>query len=206
MYHIGEGADKEMNRAKVQNPLTIIAIFAGIAEVAGTAVLIGLPLEIQRLFVWFVMIFPVSLVLIFFVVLIFRREVLYAPSDFVNEELFMQLARKQHLLNKTSELIYETAEKQKSGKPEEVARSLADIQGVLGAQTLEFNDLKSAIYANKIVNVLSQKKSGIMKVQEIADTLNVSHIKAKMMLYELSLGNFINFDGESATLIRPESA
>lgn len=54
------------NKNKVQNPLTIIAIFAGIAELAGTTVLLGLPLEIQRVFVWFVMVFPIGLVAAFF--------------------------------------------------------------------------------------------------------------------------------------------
>ena len=51
---------------RVQNPLTIIAIFAGIAEIAGTTVLLGLPLEIQRVFVWFVISFPFLLVVAFF--------------------------------------------------------------------------------------------------------------------------------------------
>lgn len=76
---------------KIQNPLTIIAIFAGLAEIAGTAVLLGLPLEIQRIFVWFVMLFPAGLVLIFFAVLAFKHKVLYAPSDFTNENLFVQI-------------------------------------------------------------------------------------------------------------------
>lgn len=83
------------NRSKVQNPLTIIAIFAGLAELAGTGVLIGLPIEIQRIFVWFVMGFPVGLVLAFFLVLIFKHEVLYAPSDFVDENNFIELLKRK---------------------------------------------------------------------------------------------------------------
>lgn len=87
------------NRNKVQNPLTIIAIFAGLAELAGTGVLIGLPLEIQKVFVWFVMGFPIGLVLSFFLVLVFKHEVLYAPSDFADENHFVGLLRKRREIN-----------------------------------------------------------------------------------------------------------
>jgi len=48
----------------IQNPLTIIAIFAGLAEIAGTVALATVNREIQPTFVWFVMGFPVLLVLL----------------------------------------------------------------------------------------------------------------------------------------------
>jgi uncharacterized tellurite resistance protein B-like protein len=73
----------------VQNPLTVIAIFAALAEVAGTVALATVDKELQRTFVWFVMAFPTSLVLLFFVTLNFNPTVLYAPSDFRNEENFL---------------------------------------------------------------------------------------------------------------------
>ncbi|NEZ45330.1 coiled-coil domain-containing protein [Paenibacillus alvei] len=93
------------NKSKVQNPLTIIAIFAGIAEIAGTTVLLGLPLEIQRVFVWFVMLFPCVLVLFFFLILIFNNGVLYAPSDFTDESHFIGI-----LENKRSRINTELTE------------------------------------------------------------------------------------------------
>ena len=40
---------------KVSNPLTIIAIFAGLAETLATVALVQLPAEIQEVFVYFVM-------------------------------------------------------------------------------------------------------------------------------------------------------
>ncbi|MNO23266.1 hypothetical protein D3C76_130660 [compost metagenome] len=83
------------NRSKVQNPLTIIAIFAGLAELAGTGVLLGLPNDVQNIFVWFVMGFPVGLVLAFFLVLVLKHEVLYAPSDFVDENNFIELLKQK---------------------------------------------------------------------------------------------------------------
>ena len=39
----------------VNNPLTIIAFFAALAEVAGTVALAAMDKEIQHVFVWFVM-------------------------------------------------------------------------------------------------------------------------------------------------------
>lgn len=73
----------------VGNPLTIIAIFAALAEVAGTLVLARVDPSIQATFVWFVMLFPVLIVLLFFITLNFNPKVLYAPSDFKDENNYM---------------------------------------------------------------------------------------------------------------------
>ncbi|WP_156379118.1 hypothetical protein [Rhizobium sp. Root149] len=51
----------------VSNPLTIIAIFAALAEVSGTVVLPLLQPETQRAYVWFLILFPTVLVVCFFV-------------------------------------------------------------------------------------------------------------------------------------------
>lgn len=76
---------------KVDNPLTIIALFAGIAEVAATSVLPFLSERIQSVFVYFVMIFPILLVSLFFFTLHKKRDALYAPSDFKDENMFLAL-------------------------------------------------------------------------------------------------------------------
>lgn len=75
----------------ISNPLTIIAIFAALAEIAGTVALKIVTPELQVTFIWFVMIFPVILVLLFFITLNFNPKVLYAPSDFRNEENFLNV-------------------------------------------------------------------------------------------------------------------
>ncbi len=73
----------------VSNPLTIIGFFSAIAEIALTVALIYVPSGLQSTFIWFVMLFPVFLVSLFFLTLNFNSKVLYAPSDFQNEENFM---------------------------------------------------------------------------------------------------------------------
>lgn len=77
----------------VNNPLTIIAIFAGLAEVSGTIVLPLLKENIQSTYIWFLMFFPSILVILFFFTLFFKREVLYAPSDFHEDASFISLFR-----------------------------------------------------------------------------------------------------------------
>jgi hypothetical protein len=73
----------------IKNPLTLIGVFAGLAQVAGTVVLPALRNEaIQLTFVWYVMLFPVLLVLAFFLTLNFNPRVLYSPSDWIDESLF----------------------------------------------------------------------------------------------------------------------
>lgn len=74
----------------VSNPLTIIAIFAGIAEISGTMVLPHIAAEIQHTYVWFLILFPSLLVVLFFLTLNFNNRVLYAPSDFREDESFLR--------------------------------------------------------------------------------------------------------------------
>ncbi|MFI0472669.1 hypothetical protein ACGLWX_08085 [Halomonas sp. HMF6819] len=81
---------EKMNR--VNNPLTIIALFAAFAEVASTISLGLLDPSVQKIFVWFVMLFPVLIVSVFFLTLNFNNKVLYAPSDFNDEKNFLKFA------------------------------------------------------------------------------------------------------------------
>ena len=108
----------------VRNPLTIIAIFAGIAEVSGTITLPFLKENIQSTYIWFLMGFPSALVAIFFLVLILKREVLYAPSDYRNEETFYRFFQPsdKSLLDKIDE---ESKDSEINGK-EAPSRTLPD--------------------------------------------------------------------------------
>ena len=74
----------------IRNPLTIIAIFAGIAEITGTVVLPLISETNQATYIWFLIIFPTSLIGLFFLTLNFNHKVLYAPSDFKHEDNFFK--------------------------------------------------------------------------------------------------------------------
>lgn len=77
----------------IKNPLTLLAIFAGLSDIAMTGVLPFLTSEIQGIFMWFVMGYPLLLVSGFFYILIWKREALYAPSDFRDDATWLQVLR-----------------------------------------------------------------------------------------------------------------
>ncbi|TGK37244.1 hypothetical protein [Leptospira andrefontaineae] len=88
----------------VRNPLTIIAIFAGIAEVSGTIVLPFLKEQNQNIFIWFLIVFPSILLISFFFTLNFNNRVLYAPSDYQNEENYIKVFRYNEIENRSQSI------------------------------------------------------------------------------------------------------
>lgn len=80
--------------AHIRNPLTVIAIFAAIAEISGTTVLPFIAPENQGTYILFLMLFPTLLVCLFFITLNFNHKVLYAPSDWKDESNFFRLFSK----------------------------------------------------------------------------------------------------------------
>lgn len=79
----------------VKNPLTIIAIFAGLVEVSATTVLPFIDKTLQGTFIWFLMVFPTLLITYFFVTLLTKPQVLYAPSDFRDDAAFVKMHEPQ---------------------------------------------------------------------------------------------------------------
>ncbi|AHD08094.1 hypothetical protein PhaeoP75_00294 [Phaeobacter gallaeciensis] len=100
----------------VKNPLTIIAIFAGLTEVGGTGVLPLLSSDAQSVYIWFLMIFPIFLVVLFFCTLNFNREVLYAPSDWSNEDNFFRKLSKVSPEERLSQVEEEIEDAQHDGE------------------------------------------------------------------------------------------
>lgn len=94
----------------VKNPLTIIAMFAGIAEVSGTAVLPLIAELNQRLYIYFLMLFPTFLVSLFFLTLFKKPESLYAPSDFADEKNYMAIISQQGISISPSILSIDASE------------------------------------------------------------------------------------------------
>jgi len=127
------------NIKSVNNPLTIIAIFAGLAEVSGTVVLAFLPLELQLSFIWFVMFFPSGLVLIFFAILLFNRKILYAPSDFKNDTDFTTL-----LLQKSNTSTKNT---------------IIELQSIANEENIDFIHKKLNEIKNSIIDYNKEMKS-----------------------------------------------
>ena len=90
---------------RINNPLTIIAIFAALAEAAGTVALALVDKELQHIFIWFVIGFPILLVVLFFLTLNFNTKVLYAPSDFEKDENYLKMLAGNKEIEISLELI-----------------------------------------------------------------------------------------------------
>jgi len=97
----------------IKNPLSVIAIFAGIAEISGTMVLPHIAPGNQTIFIWFLMLFPFTLIILFFITLNWNYKVLYAPSDFKDEDNFVNLQQastSEVLLKIEDDLIHQENE------------------------------------------------------------------------------------------------
>lgn len=135
----------------VKNPLTIIAIFAGTAEVSGTAILPFLEPQNQTLYVWFLMIFPLTIVIFFFITLNWNYKVLYAPSDFENEDNFVNILQKAS----TSDLLAkETKEIDDLIEP----ASDTTIAGTISGETqINLNEVNISVPTPLTINDLIEK-------------------------------------------------
>ena len=106
----------------IKNPLTIIAMFAAIAEISGTVVLPFIEAANQATYVWFLIVFPILLIVLFFLTLNFNHKVLYAPSDYKNEDNFFQSLPRATYTEKFLKIKEELAESEvvtaASTKPE----------------------------------------------------------------------------------------
>lgn len=89
------------NFGTIKNPLTIIAIFAGIVEVSSTGVLPFLSESTQEVYIWFLIGFPSLLVISFFLTLNFNNTVLYSPSDYKEDESFLKSNPKSNVSDVT---------------------------------------------------------------------------------------------------------
>ncbi|MCQ9062402.1 hypothetical protein R7Q48_22930 [Vibrio sp. 378] len=117
---------------KVSNPLTIVAIFAGVAETFATGALVLLPEKMQEKFIDFVMFFPVLIVVSFFLILVFKPQVLYAPSDFTDEENFLSA-------NKLKDVVVEQTEKalNEVNEKHQINGDIKEISRIVAGQTLK---------------------------------------------------------------------
>lgn len=102
----------------IKNPLTIIAIFAAIAEVSASVALPLIDKDVQKIFVWFLIGFPSGLVILFFGTLWFNHQVLYAPSDYANEDNFLYGVRPATKVELIKEIVKQ-AESEESSQDEE---------------------------------------------------------------------------------------
>ena len=160
---------------KINNPLTIIAIFAGLAEVAGTIALGFLAGETQQIFIWFVMLFPAILVALFFLTLNFNAKVLYAPSDFKDEKNFLNTLGVSKNLEKIQKEL-------KSAEKEIVSRVLSEIKNE--------NDIEKTKLSAIVKKELEPVQENVEAVRFSVSNFTTENFSAEVF----TEGKFLQFD------------
>lgn len=125
----------------IKNPLTIIAIFAAIAEISGTVVLPFIAAENQATYVWFLIVFPILLIALFFLTLNFNHRVLYAPSDYQNEDNFLRSLPRATFAEKVQKIEAEIAEEAPSEQPDAQASPVSSQQMIEVAPPISYQTL-----------------------------------------------------------------
>ncbi|HFQ5129953.1 hypothetical protein CGK17_23020 [Vibrio parahaemolyticus] len=167
---------------KVSNPLTIIAIFAGVAEAMAAVALVNLPLEIQHIFVYFVIAFPVLIVILFFTVLIFKNTALYAPSDFEDQVHYLEI----HNLNEKVGMTLDEVLTDVSKRGGELTRSDLDNAKSAVAKTITLETMPSQTLA-----VLEQMGVNPTSAVALGSKLGLSKASTKTYLVYLEKHGFV---------------
>lgn len=156
---------------KISNPLTIIAVFAGLAEVFATIALVQLPESVQDIFLYFVMGFPVLLVTLFFYTLHKRPKVLYGPGDYEDQSMFFDLMQ---------ESVAEELERSLSSNESVSVEEKVNVsQAVVGI-------LERAENKTRKEQIRSYLVEGRALTKQICDDLRIHHSYATKILRELS--------------------
>jgi DNA-binding CsgD family transcriptional regulator len=174
--------------AKVSNPLTIVAIFAGLAEAFATVALVYLPHDVQQMFVYFVMAFPVLLVILFFAVLVWNHSVLYAPGDFQNESMYMELVRLR-LKSKIGEALSAQGAGSPHLTPQQIESVSRQVERVIDATAVS---PRAAV----ILDLLAQESS---TAAQVAEKLGISVASAKANLKALAFAGRVRQGRDSTS-------
>lgn len=148
---------------RIANPLSVVGVFSGLAEISAVSVLPFLSENMQALFINYVIWFPVFIVVCFFLTLNFNNSVLYAPSDYANEKIFLELIKIKQRVKKSA------------GEPPELNVISENISHVI--------DLASS--SNKSVGFLKLLEAGPLSTKQVAIEAYTSVSNASRRLSDL---------------------
>lgn len=84
-----ERVGQNQRSSTFRTPLAVIGAFAAFSEITITVGMVHAPQTMQVLFAWFTMLYPLVLMILFFIFLWFKPGVLYAPQEYKQESNFM---------------------------------------------------------------------------------------------------------------------
>lgn len=151
----------------IKNPLTIIAIFAAIAEISGTVVLPFISESNQGTYIWFLMVFPFVLVTAFFLTLNFNHKVLYAPSDYRNEDNFIKSLTKATFAEKARKIKQDIEDIEESSSPDEAGTGSPEKDGVFYKNLVRRSTQASYMLAEELIFTKLQREFSAEIIREV---------------------------------------
>lgn len=159
----------------IKNPLTIIAIFAAIAEISGTGVLPFISYGNQGTYIWFLIIFPLLLILLFFITLNFNSKVLYAPSDFQNEDNYFKQFKSATADERNDKLKREVREIEKEQESLQSSAPKVNLESVVTSRSVPVDLHARYLLAEELVlNRLSKELGPVsrdMRLRQMGRTI-----------------------------------
>lgn len=149
----------------IKNPLTVIAVFAAIAEISGTTILPFIAQENQATYIWFLMLFPALLVGLFFLTLNFNHKVLYAPSDWKDETNFFRLFSKATPEEQERKLKEEVTEETKAEEA---------VQGTVQTQSKSEEERRAVVAASNRERAARYSLAERLVISRLSKQLNLN--------------------------------
>lgn len=137
--------------AAVRNPLTVISLFVLLVEAIATTTLLQLPeTRSVEVLIWFVVLFPTMIAMLFFGTLWFKHARLYSPMEFRSDEAFLKaMGKKVERLEAVQEAqqLDETADQEQSLQVVDRLIRVDDVRAAVkvGRTYLKAKDFEAAI-------------------------------------------------------------
>lgn len=168
--------------------------------------------SIQSIFVWFVMLFPILIVVLFFATLNFNAKVLYAPSDYKDEDNFLQTMLGAKWISNNLETIENKIEEAKSAIDKEIQSRVGSASNINDAsikllisehlkgissslesaketaedlKLISFEKLPNSALQARIMHILKDR-GGFVPIADLANLLGISPEAVKRSLEKLS--------------------
>lgn len=199
-----------MKSIKFSTPLSIIAIFACLAETSGTVVLPFLKNDtIQLIYVWFLMVFPLILVILFFITLWKKHSVFYSPGEYRDDDAYIEVA---NLIDSKNIIDKELAHKKIKLTNDIIKKEIPNIStqnaiiGKLYEMETIIEDEKNAAtqFQEYLKNIIPNKYyTGSEKFKnDIMNTIGKSISKENpTLLNKLSKYSYIELDNEKVKIL-----
>ncbi len=168
-----------------RNPLGIISLFVFFIEAIATVSLnIAVDTEYIGHIVWFIILFPTLIVILFFITLWIKRESLYSPMEFRDDDSFLILLKKVDRLEA----------KQDAAELDPVTAELSDVFATID-RLLVLNDVRSAIEVGRAYlkqNQYEQSEKVFLYLQNKVNPKNEAYYKilANLSYSQIGTGKF----------------